>query len=409
MAVFRYFLNALANGFTMNHVKEEFLLKCEDCGKAFFTLGEKTFYEEKGLALPKRCKVCREQRKLKWKESEENQRKEKERVEFEKALSQVPYKVLLLSDFFNGVAEETLYVLGNGFDLMHGVKSSYYNFRDSLGKRNPLRNALETYLQVNDLWADFENALGNLDCSAMYDTLDMWLEDFGAYDEDAQAADYFCAIDAASTPSDTIMQDLPRRFQMWVDSLRLKNENKILENIILPYAKFLTFNYTEFAETLYHIPPQNICYIHGCRKKKKGRPREKLILGHIPDAVDMEWGGNFPEYKSRHADQMFYDATQLLAEKFNWYSEAMTKDTQAIIKEYANFFDGLENIKNIVVIGHSLSKVDWGYFRQIIRCNKSIENVEWIFSCYNKKDLERIEVFLKNMDIHTERVKLLRI
>ena len=35
--------------------------------------------------------------------------------------------------------EQILYVLGNGFDLMHGVKSSYYDFQKTLGKNSHLR------------------------------------------------------------------------------------------------------------------------------------------------------------------------------------------------------------------------------------------------------------------------------
>lgn len=50
----------------------------------------------------------------------------------------------------------TLFIIGNGFDLMHGVPASYYCFRDSMGRHNELRNALEIYIRKEDLWADFE-------------------------------------------------------------------------------------------------------------------------------------------------------------------------------------------------------------------------------------------------------------
>ena len=40
--------------------KENYLLKCQECGEPFFTLGEKEFYESKDLVMPKRCKKCRE-------------------------------------------------------------------------------------------------------------------------------------------------------------------------------------------------------------------------------------------------------------------------------------------------------------------------------------------------------------
>lgn len=47
----------------MNQNSDTFLLECVDCGKPFFTQGEQTFYEAKGLTIPKRCKACREIRK----------------------------------------------------------------------------------------------------------------------------------------------------------------------------------------------------------------------------------------------------------------------------------------------------------------------------------------------------------
>ena len=37
-----------------------FLLTCRECGCRFFTPGEKAFYVEKQLNMPKRCKNCRE-------------------------------------------------------------------------------------------------------------------------------------------------------------------------------------------------------------------------------------------------------------------------------------------------------------------------------------------------------------
>ena len=38
----------------------EFLLTCGECGRPFFTEGEKRFYESRGLSNPKRCAQCRE-------------------------------------------------------------------------------------------------------------------------------------------------------------------------------------------------------------------------------------------------------------------------------------------------------------------------------------------------------------
>lgn len=41
----------------------DYLLICDECRQPFFTEGEKAFYEQKGLSIPKKCKTCRDERK----------------------------------------------------------------------------------------------------------------------------------------------------------------------------------------------------------------------------------------------------------------------------------------------------------------------------------------------------------
>lgn len=53
--------------------------------------------------------------------------------------------------------------------------------------------------------------------------------------------------------------------------------------------KVLCFNYTEFVEELYGVSKSNVCYIHGCRRKKRGHQKEKLILGHKPGTSEDEY------------------------------------------------------------------------------------------------------------------------
>ena len=135
--------------------KTDYLLKCIDCGADFFTEGEKDFYLSKGLHMPKRCNPCRDKKKARYKEEES-------KAAFEKALAASPYKYIKKSNLPKNDPDTSLFIIGNGLDLMHGVKSSYYSFRDTLGKNNSLRFALETYLNVEDLWADFEDALAHI-------------------------------------------------------------------------------------------------------------------------------------------------------------------------------------------------------------------------------------------------------
>ena len=82
----------------------------------------------------------------------------------------------------------TLHIVGNGFDLAHGIASSYDDFKDYAWKHGDhyLMGLLETcYPDVNPwngelyLWSDLERALGNLDFQAAFEasTDDIQLED----------------------------------------------------------------------------------------------------------------------------------------------------------------------------------------------------------------------------------------
>ena len=111
---------------------------CKTCGKQFLSetdnsyccICNKKWYE-------KQEKIREQAENLKWQEQ-----KEQERKLFEAKVQ--TYKPILMESV--NPSAHTLYIIGNGFDLMHRVPSSYYNFRDSLGKNNSLRYSLETAL-----------------------------------------------------------------------------------------------------------------------------------------------------------------------------------------------------------------------------------------------------------------------
>ena len=131
--------------------------------------------------------------------------------------------------------------IGNGFDLAHGVPSSYSKFRDWLGRHSELRENLETYIRNDALWWNFEEALADLDLDTHSMAISEMLETFNAYDPDAQMADYYAAIDMALSPVDIITNELPKRFRKWMESLKVDTANKTLRNIVKPGAKYLNF------------------------------------------------------------------------------------------------------------------------------------------------------------------------
>ena len=60
----------------------------------------------------------------------------------------------------------TLVIVGNGFDLWHGLPTSYADFKIFLENNGNHKNFLEDiskYIDESALWSDFEHALGEID------------------------------------------------------------------------------------------------------------------------------------------------------------------------------------------------------------------------------------------------------
>lgn len=417
-----------------------YLLKCIVCGAEFFTEGEKGFYNNRGLDMPKRCKSCRAKRKTRFvQEGEEKERQEKQK-ELEGFLSTLPFKQLETTEITLTDPDTLLFIIGNGFDIMHGVPSSYYNFRDTIGKNNILRFILEAYIRKDDIWGNFEDNLAYLDREMMLGTVDDLLSGFGVPDEeddDFSAADFFAAQEIAASPVFILTQELPKRFRRWINTLEPYNVSKPLEDLLKVEARYVNFNYTEFLETIYGVPGKNVLYIHGDRRDKKAQ----LVLGHGHDTEEVfeEWyqsnkdrkglqprlrgrKGRFynndnPVYlayfleddtKGNWKSQMRYDAINNTVRIIEDYYDESAKKTSEVLARNEIYFKALEDIKRIVVIGHSLSDVDYPYFKEVIKYNKSRTKMKWCFSWHSVDDLKRITRFVLVMGISNLDVVLFR-
>ena len=390
---------------------------CSVCGRRFLFRGfEQETFARRGWEEPRRCMACRKAaQELRRKEEErrENEKwqleKEKEKKIFHEQLKD--WKVVS-KDEIQPKSDRVLYILGNGFDLMHRVRSNYYAFRDTLGKHNQLRFMLENYLTPEDIWADFEDALAHFNISAMGNRflVGEWLDLFEAFDEDAGFAEFSMACEAAANPILTVVEELPRRFRKWVETLAIGTDDRPLQDMFRN-GKVLCFNYTEFVETLYGISEENVCYIHGCRRKKKYHPKEKLILGHLSGASEDEYDfvDDSPvQTKDPYKLYMIEAAQENVMRLISESDEALTKNCDDIIAEHKAFFMGLSDIEDIIVIGHSFSAVDWAYFSEIATSLSDARGVHWYFGCHGLRDLNSLEKLLKELRIERSDVSVFR-
>lgn len=161
-------------------------------------------------------------------------------------------------------------------------------------------------------------------------------------------------------------------------------------------AAFLNFNYTLFFETEYDIPRAQIVYIHGDRRQRFG----KLVLGHRVEDDEVafdEWihknrnrrryrpnlkgknGRYFAndklvylaffsenEAKGNWRLPIRYYAVDLIEERLEGYYKENVKRCGEIIDRNFGFFKSLRELREITVLGHSLSDVDLPYFKAIL-------------------------------------------
>lgn len=302
----------------------------------------------------------------------------------------------------------TLFVIGNGFDLFHGVPSRYMDFRNWLDKSGygDVVSELELYIHSNSLWFNFEIELGNFAINQNLNLVPEGLEMFDAYDSDAQAADFFIAIEFATNSFRELIQRLKRAFTRWVASLTMTSGFAPLVDILSPDVFYLTFNYTEFLETQYAIPEMNICYLHGCRKKRN----TPLIFGHpVGSGLDGDTTEPyFPVFREQQKNQLVYDAQEVARDYLTTYDDEITKKTFAVIQAHKCFFQAQAGVTDVIVIGHSLSTVDYPYFEHLLQAFKNPKEIIWHITYYSAEDLERIWSFVEKMEIHNSQVRLIQ-
>lgn len=264
-----------------------------------------------------------------------------------------------------------LFIIGNGFDLHHGIPSRYSDFGRYVETKEPdVHRLIGEYLFFDkDFWNEFEDRLASFDSDQVIDYATNFLVSYGADDwSDADHHNFEYEIEQIVEGLATKMR---KRFAEWIRGLPIPAPRTVpLVHCVDPGARFLNFNYTPTLQILYGVPDANILHIHG----SSGSPDEEVVLGH-------GWERQSDELLSGQVDE---DTDTRVAGGYQLiddYFAATFKPTAKIIESNRTFFSGLRNISEIWVLGHSLSDVDAQYFEEIVTCSNP--STRWTISYYN--------------------------
>ncbi|KQX10977.1 bacteriophage abortive infection AbiH family protein [Flavobacterium sp. Root420] len=276
---------------------------------------------------------------------------------------------------------KTLYIIGNGFDIHHGLDTRYQSFAQYLDENNSeLYNLLLTYYGLPDItdpdltdeeygiWSRFEQALADLDYISVLDDNSDWIANPSAEDfKDREWHQY-------QQQMELIIKDLTTNLVGEFNSFILKADyGSILEKALIEIdddSHFLSFNYTSTLSQAYEIGDKRITYIHN----RASEDESSLILGHGTDPANFQSEEQRPpaglsdeelfEWEQERADQYDYSYESAKEEILSYYTKAF-KNTAAIIIENSRFFSSLGDVGKVIVLGHSISEVDLKYFEEI--------------------------------------------
>ena len=275
---------------------------------------------------------------------------------------------------------DKLYIIGNGFDLHHGLKTSYADFRDNYAKKSSY------------IW----NLLLDIYGEAIYD--DMWWRDF---EKMLGIVDYRHLMNSKNGMTLGFMKarnllkgTLPPLFGSWIKKIgyNVKPDNSLGIEID---SLFFSFNYTLLLEKVYDVKEENIWHIHNSIK----RP-DDIIVGHDSDIRDIFVQMN--NYRERNFEEFIrMDFAQKINEEV---ANGAKRVKERIAENEERFYNQYSSIKHFVVMGFSLNDIDLPYIEEMVKVNKNIFDADWTLYCYKDGEYERMTKQLLNIGVSSNNI-----
>lgn len=329
------------------------------------------------------------------------------------------------------MSKNTLYVIGNGFDLCHGIQSKYIHFYEYIKthKTEFLKQmqeiyAIKPYLKDDSddstlgkepeskFWTDFESSLSDVEMTNLLFSFsdsapDYENENYGSADIGTLESELYQKLNRFHKKLLLFLED-------WISTLTCPQDRLFA----LPYnGIYLSFNYTDTLEKLYNVTSANITYIHN----KFDPEGSELIIGHNDEVKEyasliksnIKRLSNMSDQKNEeYADAVISERWETRGEIIvNEYRVKLYKDTKAIIKQNDEFFNKIGGISCIYILGHSLNDIDMPYFHKL---NESVSseclwNIVYYADDKDDKDRNRKTAIsaMKVMGVDEERYRLL--
>ncbi|GAA4413012.1 hypothetical protein GCM10011450_24080 [Advenella faeciporci] len=286
-----------------------------------------------------------------------------------------------------------LYVIGNGFDLWHEIPSSYSQFKEYVKRHDhDIFDAVENYLPADEDWSYLESALADLDVYNIIDDFSYFMKPYGADDwSDASHHDFQYKVEQVVKRLSTELRAL---FGEWIRTLVIPTPYMATKRLksIDANAVFLTFNYTSTLQDLYAVPDNRVLHIHG----EAGMENSELILGHAWDPEQRKSLND--RFDIDKIDTRLMEANDILDDYFS----QTFKPSAHLINKHQAFFNQLNEIETVHVLGHSLSDVDRPYIQKLQSVLNS--STHWHIACRSEEERQTKYDRLLTLEVNPQQV-----
>lgn len=270
----------------------------------------------------------------------------------------------------------SLYIIGNGFDVAHGLRTDYWKFRMYLESEQPyFLNGFEALYDIqplddtepwytkeaqerwdrsvdNALWSRFEEEMGHPNTAEMLNASACVLDDLSL---DGGKIGIRDTMDVYWREQFGFIDNLQAYVKEWIEQIDTSKIGCRKKALIDSKDYFLNFNYTDTLERVYHI--ENVLHIHGGVDSVSDIPP---IMGHCNR--DEIWKHH---QWSKEADEEYEEGEASIQKAISQYLEKIYKDTDFIISLHSDFFDKLQDVNHVTIIGWSAGDVDMPYLRKV--------------------------------------------
>lgn len=299
-----------------------------------------------------------------------------------------------------------LFIIGNGFDLAHGLQTKYIHFRQYLEEVNPsyliqleemysFSPLCDTETVEQQLWQNFEYNLSEIDEDILIDGAISTTEDLGLDSGNIGVED---TLNNYWEGQYGFIQKLNDYLKSWIQQVDINVSKKTNQIGSDRNDLFLTFNYTLVLEQVYNIDSDRILHIHGSLDEDSAY---EPVIGH----------GNFLKIsnmksKIEEAVRNFNEASCSIYKMLRNYYDRTLKDVQFYLNCHSSFFERLKQVDEIIIIGHSLGEVDMPYFKKILDIVE--KDIVWNVYYYNEDDRINYMDRILNIGINGKDIKMIK-